>query len=286
MIRVTQHMPEEPIGLFGGGMAPIYPEISKFPCGESKVSVPAFADPEDHVEIEFSYNGDEELIQLLLLVDALERSGYKKRNMLLRIGYMPYGRQDRVCNPGEPHSLKVICQMINSMGVGRIIVEDPHSDVIEALLDNVEVMTISDILACSDHFCEYILDEVDVFVSPDAGAYKKVSKVASRFPRGGLVRADKIRDTQTGAISDIEVYAQDLEGLTVLIVDDICDGGGTFIGLANKLKEKGAANILLYTTHGMYTKGVDVLLKNGVDKVICKNYHGPSSEQHKVVILD
>jgi ribose-phosphate pyrophosphokinase len=85
----------------------------------------------------------------------------------------------------------------------------------------------------------------------------------------------------TGALSGFEVYADDLTGKEVVILDDICDGGGTFIGLTKKLREKGAAKVTLYVTHGMFTKGVKILLES-IDEVWCYSYHGPSEDSHLV----
>ena len=96
-----------------------------------------------------------------------------------------------------------------------------------------------------------------------------------------IIRADKIRDTMTGALSGFEVYADDLTGKDVVILDDLCDGGGTFIGLAKKLREKGAAKITLYVTHGMFTKGVKDLLIY-IEEVWCYQYHGATEEEHLV----
>ena len=70
-----------------------------------------------------------------------------------------------------------------------------------------------------------------------------------------------------GAITGTEAYCDDLEGQSVVIADDIADGGYTFIKLAEKLKEKGAGKIFLYVSHGIFSKGLDVLLDAGIDCV-------------------
>lgn len=205
----------------------------RFPCGERNVKVEQLKNVSsnmvfEQVTVHMKYQSDSDIIDLLLLCDAIKRSPLQYKQFILLLGYFPYSRQDRVCNQGEPHSLKVICSLINSCGFDRVFVIDPHSDVIEALLDKPDIVTIADIIFASEQ-AEF--GEVDAYVSPDGGAYKKVTKAASIYGKP-IVRADKIRDTQTGQLSGFEVYASDLSGQTVMIVDDICDGGGTFIGLA------------------------------------------------------
>lgn len=263
-------------------------EVEKkyFPCGELLVQLPEpeFPDLAEDIELELVYESNDDLMLLLLVNNALRDIYHRDTWVSLTIGYFPYGRQDRVANAGEPLSLKVACQMINSCGFDSVTVIDPHSDVTPALIDNVVKVGMVDIMS---NFWNSgaVLGDVDLIVSPDVGAYKKVGEVA-KIVGMGVIRADKVRDTMTGQISDIEVYAEDLTGQSVAILDDICDGGGTFIGLAKKLKEKWANKVVLYTTHGMYTKGVDILLENGVDMVVCYNYYGDLSDKSKVVVLN
>lgn len=260
-------------------------EISKFPCGESKITLDWMSLPQnmlfEQLSVKLKYESDQDLINLLLVVDAVKRSGLRYKNFSLLLGYFPYGRQDRVCEVGEPHSLKVVCSLINSCGFDSVYVIDPHSDVIEALLDNPVILTQSDVVFTSQTpaFKEY-----DLYVSPDAGAYKKVTKSAKVYNKE-IVRADKIRDTKTGNIVGTEVYSSNLNGRSVLILDDIIDGGRSFIELAKKLKEKGAGKVGLYTSFGMFTKGVDVLKEN-IDELFCYEYYGPSGDKHKVTMLE
>ncbi|QDP60398.1 MAG: putative ribose-phosphate pyrophosphokinase [Prokaryotic dsDNA virus sp.] len=266
------------------GTVPI--EMSYFPCGERKLTIQKMRAPAnilyDQLTIRIQYESDQDLIDLLLLKDAIERCSWLNyKTFVLLISYFPYGRQDRVANAGEPHSLRVIGSLINSCGFDKVFVVDPHSDVIEGVIDNFEALTMDQIVYSTE---EGPFDMCNAFVSPDAGAYKKVLK-AAQAKGVDLIRADKIRDTMTGDLSGFEVYAEDLTGLTVTILDDICDGGGTFIGLAKKLREKGAERILLYVTHGKFTKGVDILLEH-IDEVWCYEYTGPKSDQGKVFTVE
>ena len=150
-------------------------------------------------------------------------------------------------------------------------VADCHSDVLPALINNCENIPVAKIIKRSIKDLDIILDRTDcVLVSPDAGANKKVLSVAKAYGGLKVIRADKVRNTSTGEITGTEVYCDDLSGAHCVIIDDICDGGYTFIKLAEKLKEKGAGMITLYVTHGIFSKGFDVF-DGLIDKVYTTN---------------
>jgi|LakMenEpi03Aug12_release.lakeMendotaPanAssembly.Ray.scaffolds.fasta_scaffold513518_2 ribose-phosphate pyrophosphokinase len=92
----------------------------------------------EFVTITLPFMQDSEIIKLALIVDALRREGCM--SMCLKIPYFPAARQDRVCNVGEPLSVKVYADLINAMKFDRVVVFDPHSDVTPALINNVEVV--------------------------------------------------------------------------------------------------------------------------------------------------
>ena len=75
-----------------------------------------------------------------------------------------------------------------------------------------------------------------------------------------VVECGKSRDVKTGKLSRFKVYEEDLEGKTCLVVDDICDGGGTFLGLAKELKKKNAGDLILVVSHGIFSRGFEELL--------------------------
>jgi ribose-phosphate pyrophosphokinase len=100
-------------------------------------------------------------------------------------------------------------------------------------------------------------------VAPDAGARKRVQTLAKQLGGLPVVFAEKVRDTRTGEIVATSIVGE-LPNRNLLVVDDICDGGRTFIELAAALKDKQAAQgldkpLFLYVTHGIFSKGLDVL---------------------------
>jgi ribose-phosphate pyrophosphokinase len=113
-------------------------------------------------------------------------------------------------------------------------------------------------------------------ISPDAGSNKKTSEVAGWLGHKGFVRADKLRDLTSGAIKEIAVYSDDLNGHNVVILDDICERGGTFIGLAKELKKKNCGKVILYITHGVFAgkdkdSVIESLYQGGIDEIYTTN---------------
>lgn len=166
--------------------------------------------------------------------------------------YFPYARQDRVMAGDEPFSLRVFCDLLNSLKLSQVTIWDPHSDVTPALINNCWVIPQWEIAKkCIPE--EYFSSANSLFISPDAGAYKKLSKLIPDDRR--IAIGVKHRD-ESGKISGTNVFSvPPIEGKDCIIVDDICDGGRTFIELAKVLKAKGAKKVILYVTHGIFSNG-------------------------------
>ncbi len=205
-----------------------------------------------------------DVMELVMLVDALRR--FDEAPIELFCPYVPYSRQDRMCVKGESFSLKAFAALINALNFTRVTVVDPHSDVCGAVFDRLHIITQTQVIQQFDAFAQRVQKGV-TFVSPDAGSNKKTSEVAAYFGHQSFIRADKLRDLATGRIKETIVYGDDLGGRDVAILDDLCDGGATFVGLAQALKRKGAGKVILYTTHGIYSKGTQVLIDGGIDEL-------------------
>jgi ribose-phosphate pyrophosphokinase len=227
-------------------------ESFKFPAGESMLAVKPSVSMGDTSIVEWDYESDEEFFQLSLLVDIIRRNG--GTDIELVVPYMPHGRQDRVMKPGDPLSIRVACDLINTMNFSRVITLDDHSSVVSALLNNHYPIDRLYILASFPSVME-LLEGGAVIISPDAGAQKTNDSIAKEFSVPHLC-ASKTRDVTTGNI--IGVVAPEVQGKVCLIVDDICDGGRTFIELSKALRANGATEVYLYVTHGIFSKGVDI----------------------------
>lgn len=230
---------------------------ANFPAGESLVAfVPDSRRTGSTVRarITYTFKGNDSLVELLLLTDAIRRhyEGYRVEITLL-MPYFPYARQDRVCNEGESLSTKVIADLINSQGYAKVICYDLHSDVTAVLINNLVHRRLPQLAS----FLKRKHPDA-ILVSPDAGSNKKVFEFAKLVGFDRVVRADKTRDVKTGQINGTQVYLDaPLGHYDFLIVDDICDGGRTFIELAKQLRYHTMGRIYLYVTHGLFTKGYD-----------------------------
>lgn len=244
-----------------------------FPGGERNVSItggPVRKDSVDHLTVYCHFKGSDDLIDLLLVVNAL-RYEYPRAKLKLVIPYFPFARQDRVMNAGEPFALQVAASIVNSCGFNEIVVHDPHSDVLAGmfppgvLVIKEQWELISNSILWSNFYDEAVL------ISPDAGALKKIYKVAkeTNLP---VVCANKVRNTKTGEIVSTEISDDSyLTAKTAFIVDDICDGGRTFIELAKTMRAAGfKGKLILCITHGIFSKGKEVILEH-FDDIFCVN---------------
>lgn len=215
---------------------------------------------DDHVSITLRYEDDAELIRLAMICDAIRREYGSGVDIRLNMPYVPYSRQDRVMCTGESLSVAVVAKFINGLGFSQVVVEDPHSDVTTALFDNVLVYDQSMLMRRFGHAIRKKLGDY-MIVSPDAGALKKIYKCAAVLGVNDIIYASKIRNVDTGTIKEtrIDYSTVDFKGTeNLLIIDDIADGMGTFLALAEQLKKKTTGKVALYVTHGFFTKGVDI----------------------------
>ncbi len=193
---------------------------------------------------------------LLVAVNALRNMDVT--HIELFIPYFPGARQDRIMTNGEALTVKVYANLINNLGLNKITVFDPHSDVTPALLNNCKVINNFKFI---EQVTEILKNDNLLLISPDAGALKKIYKLAEYLEKYEIIECSKSRNIKTRQLSGFKVYTDDLKGKDCLIVDDICDGGRTFLGLAKALKAKNAGKLYLAVSHGIFSKGVNQLEK-------------------------
>lgn len=247
-----------------------------FSGGEPHIKIKSVIDKSKEVTVTHRINSFNDFGLLLIAIDALKRMQIEKINVF--IPYFPAARQDRLMIEGEPLTVKVYAQLLNAQNLNKITVFDPHSEVTPALLDNCEAVN-------NHEFIKQVRNKIssDLFlISPDGGALKKIYKVAAYLQDFEVIECSKSRDVKTGKLSGFKVYADDLKGKDCLIVDDICDGGGTFIGLANELKAKNADNLYLAVSHGIFNKGFEELNKY-FSKIYTTNSFKDLSDEENVV---
>lgn len=230
-------------------------KIWKFPAGE--VGVTYFVDKnETRVDLHLRNASSDEVMKVLLQANAIHHAAPGARINLVA-PYLPYGRQDRVSAPGTSFSLEAFAKMLGTGDFNRITVVDAHSPVTVSELKKHFPIVIE------YHAFQFVdLQVVDsipyddwanvVILAPDKGAVERAQQCADVLGIPSNVHyAEKVRDPATGEILGIE--AKTIEAHHhVLIIDDICDGGRTFIELAKAIN---CASKTLYVTHGIFSKG-------------------------------
>lgn len=227
-----------------------------FPGGEVGVNINAGPVNEDvgYLKLVAKIQNSDQLMAMFLATDALRRV-YPFAEISLFVPYFPYARQDRVCNAGEALSVKVVAQLINSQNYAVVTVVDPHSPVLVAALDRCQVIEQHTVfMKAKPSFYDTVI------VAPDAGAVKKAEQFCKLVGAAGVVYANKQRNLKTGEITHLELMGGlDLYKREVFVLDDICDGGRTFIELAKVLLMQDPARMELAVTHGIFSKGIEVL---------------------------
>ncbi len=223
-------------------------KITQYPAGER------------HVEaIKDMYQGEDILVpnvrnfdDLMMVVEAdriCKRVG--SSDITWVIPYFPFGRHDRRRHKHDGLELSLAVEIIGLYEVD-VVTFDPHSDVLGQLPHITQGQIVEAVDAKLDLFPK------DTFVViPDAGATKKAYDwlLDRQYTQG-----HKRRDPMTGNLTGFEVDEIDFCKRPVTIIDDICDGGGTFFGLLNELRKKNCGDATLFVTHGLFTKGVDDIL--------------------------
>ena len=231
---------------------------------------------QDTIKIITRISNSDELILLMLVVDTIRKDGYEGKIEVV-LPYIPYQQADRDFSKGESFSLDTISKLLTTLDINKFILFDPHSDVSPALLKQsgvkVEVIDNSNFIVNVLSKLEkeikgkIMLESTLDIISPDAGAFKKIFKLCKKINwNGNIINANKSRNLSTGNIDKLELSTKDFKGNDVLIIDDICVGGRTFIALANKLKEYNCGKIYLAISHGVFSNGFGDLM-NAVDKI-------------------
>jgi ribose-phosphate pyrophosphokinase len=228
-----------------------------FPDGTSQVwKLDLISSRKDNV-IEWEYENNSELITVVQLgILLLTETSYKP---ILNIPFLPYSRQDKEVSNITTFGLKCFLKLLAG-------VEDIFSSIVTVDVHNPKSLVGSKIhnLIPQGQIREVIgTTKTDVICFPDKGASQRDYGIAAPF-----FSLDKKRNQSTGEIEGLFCpLPLDLTDNVVLIVDDICDGGSTFIEASKLLYKMGASEVHLYTSHGLYTKGIGVLKEAGIKRI-------------------
>jgi ribose-phosphate pyrophosphokinase len=225
-------------------------------------TVKRFADKEVYVEVHenvrgedafilqsTSYPANDNLMELLILTDALRRSSARRITAVLP--YFGYARQDRKSAPRTPISAKLVSNLITQAGANRVLTLDLHAAQIQGFFD-----IPTDNLTAAPVMVRDIQDNYDIknvmVVSPDVGGVVRARNVAGRIG-ANLAIVDKRRPR--AGVSEVMNIIGDVSGQTCILIDDIVDSGGTLVNAAEALLKAGAKEVSAYITHGVLSEG-------------------------------
>jgi len=257
------------------------PKLSKDICKKLKLklvntNIKRFADGEIYVEINENIRGNsifviqstsnpanDNLMELLLVVDALKRSSAK--NITAVIPYFGYARQDRKVVPRTSISAKVVANLITNAGASRVVTVDLHAGQIQGFFD----MPV-DNLFTTPLFAKYIRRKLKnknlICVSPDVGGVQRTRGLATRI-KAELAIIDK-RRPRPGQSKVMNIIGN-VRGKTCIIVDDIIDSGGTIVNAVEALKKNGANEVYVFITHAVLSnKAADIIKNSRVKKLV------------------
>lgn len=254
--------------------------ISRFSDGEINVNITESVRGRDVFLIQPTCAPtNDNLMELLILVDALKRSNAGK--IIAVIPYFGYARQDRKASPRVPISAKLVANMIEASGVNGVITIDLHAAQIQGFF-NIPV----DNLFGSILFISYIqTKKIDnlVVVSPDIGGVARAREYAKRLGVD-LVIVDKRREKANE--SDVMNVIGSVQGKNVVMVDDMVDTAGTLVKAAQTLKERGALSVMACCTHGVLSgKAYDNLEKGYLDELVVSDSIPLKRENDKITVL-
>jgi ribose-phosphate pyrophosphokinase len=223
------------------------------------VSVRRFADEEVFVEIHenvrgedvfvvqsTSYPANDNLMELLICIDALRRASAKRITAVLP--YFGYARQDRKPGPRTPISAKLVANLITVAGANRVLSIDLHAGQIQGFFDIPTDNLYGAPVMAADIQARFTGRNVTV-VSPDVGGVVRARALAKRLDNAPLAIVDKRRERP--GESEVMNIIGDVAGRFCILVDDIVDSAGTLCNAAAALKEGGAADVVAYCTHGV-----------------------------------
>ena len=253
----------------GNSNLPLSSDVGKYlQIDLAKASIRRFADEEVYVEIKenirgedifviesTSYPANDNLMELLVIIDALKRASAKRITAVLP--YFGYARQDRKPGPRTPISAKLVANLISTAGADRVLTVDLHAEQIQGFFD-----IPTDNLFAGPVFSRDIKEHFDlsnlVAVSPDIGGVVRARAIASKF--GASIAIVDKRRPKAGE-SEVMNIIGDVNGKDCIILDDIIDSAGTICNAADKLIEIGANSVTAYVTHGVLSGKALVRIK-------------------------
>jgi ribose-phosphate pyrophosphokinase len=190
-----------------------------------------------------------DLIEFFSVAQLIDLLAWQNKMVTLLVTYLPFARQDKPVNNDSTFGLGTFVGLMRTLPLKRLIIYHPHS----VLYGNREVLEFNE---------HYLENKNIIFI--DKGAAQRYNKLIQTKPH---IILDKFREQSTGIITSFKIEIDNRDhSLPYIIIDDLCDGGASFISALEYLEISEAD---LYTAHGIYSKGVEVLKSAGFNKIIC-----------------
>ncbi len=250
------------------------PFTKRFPDGEIYLRVGGRFEGEDVVIVQ-STRADQDLLELLLLEDAVREAG--ARRVFVVVPYLGYARQDRRFFPGEPVSARTFCRHIE-LDADAVVTVDLHS---RQTLDQFSkpAFEASGIPAIARLLRER---PIDVLVSPDQGGIDRVRRMAQLLDKPWFAMHKKRLDSEHVELSLPNEFPVPIEGKQLVIVDDVITTGGTIVEAARLLKKRSVAGVSASCTHGLFLRDAFERIKANVDEVYSTDTLGNPAEKASV----
>ena len=263
----------------------------------TKASVRRFADEEIFVEIlenvrgedvfvvqSTSYPANDNLMELLICIDALRRASAKRITAVLP--YFGYARQDRKPGPRTPISAKLVANLITVAGANRVLSVDLHAGQIQGFFDIPTDNLYGAPVMSADIQTRFAGRNITV-VSPDVGGVVRARSLAKRLDNAPLAIVDKRRERP--GESEVMNIIGDVRGRFCILVDDIVDSAGTLCNAAGALREAGAEEVVAYCTHGVLSgTAVPRVANSALSELVITDsiaQHEAAAETNKIRIL-
>lgn len=238
--------------------------ISRFPDGEVQITLDRI-NHKDGALVKCRITNAEELFIVMQVADILNRHAVI---WWLDIYYLMGSRMDRVMDFNRPFTLRIMANVLNNLGASNVNVLAPHSDrsYLEGFFQAVSIPKEVDKILDDFDGNSIVYSTEYCLIVPDKGAYDRLGCGVRNYYLDNIVVVNKVRDIATGKIQKIEITNPDVVLSTnkkFIIVDDLCDGGGTFCGIAEEIRKiKPDANLSIFVTHMVNPRGIENLSKN------------------------
>ena len=230
-------------------------EVSVFPDGEKRVRILDRVSGEDVVVVQSTASPtDENYMQLFFILDALRRSGAKSVTAV--IPYFGYQRQDHMFREGEAVSVKVIAEILQNLGISKLIAVDLHSIKIEQAF-SVPVLHLSALSL----FAKTIKEKKwsATLVSPDMGGIRRIKILSKMLDNMPFAVVEKNRDLATGRVTADKIAGK--VGERAIIADDMISSGGTIAMAAKLLRKNGVKEIYVFAAHPVFSENAPKILQ-------------------------